>query len=288
MICPHCKANVKVRGKFCPLCGGQFLGAPPSQQSGDVAPLSAPAPTREVSDIGVGGAWLGGKGIRVVAGCVTTVIAAAVLLHYANVFEKPSADVATEGHRTFAAPTARASSSTPEGTSSRGMGRSASTRPAASQPAATMPSAPSSPRASAKGSIRGTLTYYFNENYGDKPDVGAKVWVLEGWVQECPETWMVMPATDGTGELFYVEPAKERGRMYSVGVGVRRETIADGNGNFAIEGLPPGQYTVIFESAHAVHALSLRDCVGKHEWRWIRVEPGGTVDVSHDFGMTWG
>jgi len=28
MICPHCKANVKVQGKFCPKCGEQIFGVP--------------------------------------------------------------------------------------------------------------------------------------------------------------------------------------------------------------------------------------------------------------------
>lgn len=41
MICPHCKANVRVRGKFCPVCGQQVLGIPTQQSAPQVNPLRA-------------------------------------------------------------------------------------------------------------------------------------------------------------------------------------------------------------------------------------------------------
>ena len=31
----------------------------------------------------------------------------------------------------------------------------------------------------AQSEISGTVTYYFNDNYGDKPDVGAKVFLVD-------------------------------------------------------------------------------------------------------------
>ena len=43
MICPHCKANVKVQGKFCPNCGEQILGVPvqtPPQAGRAASPTS--------------------------------------------------------------------------------------------------------------------------------------------------------------------------------------------------------------------------------------------------------
>jgi len=33
MICPHCKANVKVQGKFCPRCGEQIFGLPVKKEA---------------------------------------------------------------------------------------------------------------------------------------------------------------------------------------------------------------------------------------------------------------
>ncbi len=68
----------------------------------------------------------------------------------------------------------------------------------------------------AYGSVKGTVTYYYNRNYGQVADVGAKVYILD---------------------------PKEK-KIVTTG-------MADGNGNYEITGIPTGEYELIIVSAHA-------------------------------------
>lgn len=153
----------------------------------------------------------------------------------------------------------------------------------------SVPPSPSAPNAAASrnlgsGSIRGTLTYYFNRNFGDKPDTGSKVYVLKGTVRECP-----------TNLWFYGSPSEVKWVQPNYGsqgpsnvlyrMRVSAYSIADGNGNFFIERLPVGDYTVVLESAHT-NGPTHRDISNSFVWKWGQVTDDSTVDVSHDFGMT--
>ncbi|HEY4000167.1 MAG TPA: hypothetical protein VGO93_14940, partial [Candidatus Xenobia bacterium] len=44
------------------------------------------------------------------------------------------------------------------------------------------------PTRSGHASVKGTLTYYFNDNYGEKPDTGARIWLGAGAVPSIATT----------------------------------------------------------------------------------------------------
>jgi pimeloyl-ACP methyl ester carboxylesterase len=135
------------------------------------------------------------------------------------------------------------------------------------------------------GRIQGTLTYFFDFHVGNKPDSGSKVWLIEGRVEiPANKTFVGTSAALGTSE----NPEEYKVVSYSV---------ADANGNFAFLDIPPGEYTVIMQSAHTKGTLkekgnlfgrgnsrSARDNNGRVEFLDLRIKAGETADASRDFG----
>ncbi len=122
------------------------------------------------------------------------------------------------------------------------------------------------------GRVRGTLTYYFNSNYGNRPDVGAEAWLLHGY-PKLPDD-AIFSCTDiscnvGNSEFLIV-----------------KHTVADGSGNFEFSNLNPGVYTIISQSKHS-NGRSQRDVTGKVVEREIYVGSGDTVDAAWDFGKSY-
>ena len=168
------------------------------------------------------------------------------------------------------------------------------------------PMAPPTPKT---GAVHGVVTYFFNDNYGAKPDVGAKVWLLKG-TQDLPSN-----DTPIWGEHGRLNIGVATGRVAPIGgfrtyadqialldaqieaekavvAGTPRPTSstieclgecsADGNGNVALDGVPPGDYTIAILSAHR-SAWSMRDHPNAWAWKHVVVEAGRTADASCDF-----
>lgn len=128
------------------------------------------------------------------------------------------------------------------------------------------------------GRVKGVLTYYFNTNYGDRPDVGALVALIQGYVQIPQDEFVIM--------LQFFNQVNIGSQEYKN----VKYTAADGNGNFEIDDIDAGEYTLVIRSQH-VHGSSggrvlKRDAGGRVESRSIRVQAGQTVDTSHDFGIS--
>jgi hypothetical protein len=64
-----------------------------------------------------------------------------------------------------------------------------------------------------------------------------------------------------------------------------RRTQADGNGNFEIDDISPGDYTIVMKSSHAKD-MTPRDTLGKIYSGYVHVSPAEVADESYDFGMT--
>lgn len=127
----------------------------------------------------------------------------------------------------------------------------------------------------ATGVIKGTLSYYFNRNYGDKPDAGSAVYLLAG------------DATIRSGELF----TEVSDKLHVFGGGADRnyklvkKTIADGNGNFELAALPEGEYTLIIESNHTKDGQDKR-FQHKLSIQHVSLKAGDVFDASHSFGIS--
>ncbi|MGH9681638.1 MAG: hypothetical protein ACRD4Y_16960 [Candidatus Acidiferrales bacterium] len=144
---------------------------------------------------------------------------------------------------------------------------------------------PVSTEAPETGAVKGTLTYFFDFHVGNKPDTGSKVWLVKGSADIPADQNFVATSTAlGTSG----NPEEYSAIKYSV---------ADENGNFRLQDIPPGQYTLILQSAHTKGTLkekrslfsrgnghNPRDANGRVEFRNLVIKPGETVDASKDFG----
>lgn len=129
------------------------------------------------------------------------------------------------------------------------------------------------------GHIRGTLTYYFNSNYGSRPDVGSQIWLMRGYIEI------------SSGAFFFGYPDQivvDKARYCSVA-----HTIADGNGVFELGEVQPGDYTLLIQSNHTkgtpgfgTAAVTMRDIGGRVVTFPISLSPGQTIDKSWDFGVS--
>jgi hypothetical protein len=135
------------------------------------------------------------------------------------------------------------------------------------------------------GRIKGTLTYFFSFQIGNKPDTGSKVWLVKDRVEIPPDqNFVATNAALGTTE----NPEQYKAIQYSA---------ADENGNFELLDIPPGKYTLVMQSAHTKGTLNEkrnffgrgngrnpRDSNGRVEFLNLQVKEGETVDASKDFG----
>jgi hypothetical protein len=174
-------------------------------------------------------------------------------------------------------------------------------QPPSSQPPSSQPPSPQAPPVTAPpptsqltpaaapptetGRIKGTLTYFFDFHIGNKPDAGSKVWLVKGRVEiPASQTFVATSTALGTSG----NPEQYNAIKYSV---------ADENGNFDLLDIPPGQYTLVVQSAHTKGTLNekgnifgrgngrtVRDSSGRVEFLNVLVKAGETVDASKDFG----
>jgi hypothetical protein len=133
----------------------------------------------------------------------------------------------------------------------------------------------SSDAASGTGTVKGVFTYYFNANYGSRPDVGAKVWIVKGGGINIPDQMGVMPSSL---EMILMGEDNQRTTLSIVA-----RAVADGTGSVTLPNIPTGVYTVVMQSDHA-KAVNTRDILGKFRTSTIRISAGQVEDVSTDFG----
>jgi hypothetical protein len=133
----------------------------------------------------------------------------------------------------------------------------------------------SSDAPSGAGTVKGVFTYYFNANYGSRPDVGAKVWIVKGGGINIPDQTGVMPLSS---EIILMGEDNQRTTQSIVA-----RAVADGTGSVTLPNIPTGVYTVVMQSNHA-KAVNTRDILGQFRTSTIRISAGQVEDVSTDFG----
>lgn len=127
--------------------------------------------------------------------------------------------------------------------------------------------------------IKGVITYYFNSNYGTKPDIGANIYLIEGGQSFSPSAdTAFMPLGD---QIVLADRNSEKRTQYKI---ISR-TVADGSGIFSIKGIKPGKYTAIIKSTHAKGSTFL-EIIGKIYITNIELSGSDAIDISHDFGLS--
>jgi hypothetical protein len=135
------------------------------------------------------------------------------------------------------------------------------------------------------GRVKGTLTYFFSFHIGTKPDAGSKVWLVKGRVE--------IPANENfVGSSTALGTSGNQEQYAAI-----KYAITDDDGNFELLDIPPGQYTLIIQSAHTKWTLNEknhlfgsgnvhnpRDSNGRVEFLKLQVKAGETADASKDFG----
>jgi hypothetical protein len=133
------------------------------------------------------------------------------------------------------------------------------------------------------GTIRGTLSYYFNRNYGNKADTGSKVYLLAGQIIISPNSLLTAVGTSATGWQLKVaerEPSGAYGPWRDFQL--VKHTVSDGVGNFELAGVPEGSYTIIIESNHVENSS-----YAPKLWTTAStIRANDTFDASWDFGIS--
>lgn len=154
-----------------------------------------------------------------------------------------------------------------------------------------------------KGTLKGVVTYYFNDNFGDKPDVGAEVYVLpfKDFKQEYADSLNAYHSAEITWNSYRRTPSrKDKNKyreqltalnaypeerfsdMYSNLLTMRRKiqncdnvahTYVDGVGTFSID-IPSGDYFLMYLSAHDHNAIDLG---------FAKVKAGETSNINQQF-----
>ncbi|MDE2421623.1 MAG: hypothetical protein KGO49_10660 [Gammaproteobacteria bacterium] len=125
--------------------------------------------------------------------------------------------------------------------------------------------------------ISGVITYFFNDNYGNKPDTGATVTLIKYDKNFMP---------NDNDSLINLSSVMERltasGTAYFP---IIKSSTVDGIGRYEITGIKPGSYYIIIKSQHT-KSNAMLGLSGKIFISHIELESGQTEDISNDFGMS--
>jgi len=127
--------------------------------------------------------------------------------------------------------------------------------------------------------IKGVFTYYFNSNYGSKPDAGSRIYLLDGNSVFSPSQDDFFWVTEDTIDL--VSKYDDKKTQYKI----LSKATSDGNGSFSIKGVRPGKYLAIMVSSHS-KGRDLLTLKGKIFTQSVEISNGEIIDISHDFGMS--
>jgi hypothetical protein len=152
-------------------------------------------------------------------------------------------------------------------------------------------------------SIAGVVTYFFNDNYGFKPDVGSNIFIVNNKYTKIDSSALLIM-------LYYQISVKRKEALSLLGSGITKDdeentdrldvmadsirkivknnmhTIkltADGNGSYSRQ-LDPGLYSILIVSKHR-NANSKTELFGKIHLEIIRFESGKQYSVNAEFEL---
>ena len=145
-----------------------------------------------------------------------------------------------------------------------------------------------------RGDVAGTVTYYFNENYGYKPDAGAQVFIFKK--EDYPvfdpsqvKNYLIKKYAAISGDkaqsAAWLEMGSNAGfeeMVIQVQVGKKTTKLdVDGSGSFRTR-MKPGHYSVLIKSAHRNGDVPV-EITGQIEYQEIDVAADDQANVSVKF-----
>jgi hypothetical protein len=166
-----------------------------------------------------------------------------------------------------------------------------------------------------QGSVSGVVTYFFNKNYGDKPDVGAQIFIVD--IMKTPDFDL-----EKVNSFYYASFYKSIYLEYkSMGVAVPNDimekvkkyniddklafdsfdnsvknnlskielaedvikTVVDGSGNYSVK-IKPGTYYIYIKSNNRT-GISMTEIFGKVNCQKVIVKDGMDTNISHNFKL---
>ncbi len=152
-----------------------------------------------------------------------------------------------------------------------------------------------------RGKIKGVVTYYFNDNFGDKGDVGAQVFLVAGTIELPREECEIQLGNDQVSipNCFSLKEVKENRDAskkhlalpnpirQTLLIPVVDHTTVDVNGSFQLDDITPGFYTLVIRSSHSKGTyFKKRDELGRVVCLPITVKTEHAVDASYKFPAT--
>jgi hypothetical protein len=142
------------------------------------------------------------------------------------------------------------------------------------------------------GKISGVITYFFNDNLGYKPDVGAEVLVISSakisnFNYSIIDSFLNPEMYSITNKTVLSELDKgawdEIAKIKYENIAYCQKLIVDGNGNFSSD-FPEGTYYVLVTSANR-HGYGMSDALGKYGCKKLIVKPGETTYFNKKFDV---
>jgi hypothetical protein len=143
-----------------------------------------------------------------------------------------------------------------------------------------------------KGTLVGAVSYFFNQNYGDKPDSGSTIFIVPA--AECPgldqkfKNYLKVKYASINGATAANEKAwKDEGELLAeylrpiIHGPKATKLLADGSGAFSMR-LSPAKYAVIVKSAHRT-AMTVAEVSGSMQYFEVEVKPDEQANIAARF-----
>lgn len=142
---------------------------------------------------------------------------------------------------------------------------------------------------SQKGKIQGVITYFFNDYQGNKPDLGAEVYIVDS--AKCPKydsevsfQFELASIKDNKGDDFKKLDIKNalNNKEITSCESVNKTTV-DASGKYSID-LPEATYFILIKSKGRT-GLSVTEIMGKVYLMKIKLKNDQVKDVSYNFPL---
>lgn len=136
------------------------------------------------------------------------------------------------------------------------------------------------------GEIKGTVHYFFNHNFGEKPDTGSKVYIFleSDHPSFDPEKLTEYEKLKKEGDSEKIKSID--GALFKMLASAQfdkktKRLAVDGNGSFSAK-LKSGAYWVIIQSAHRT-SLTMLEVAGQLSWERVEVVAGEEIQIAAHF-----